>query len=94
MFPSLVLHGCITLLESPMVTSRLNDPQESEENFYQQKMKQATWVPHLFRISVAQHEYNGEKRQRITARAVVPVDFAAESRYLLEEIFNIQDAGF
>ncbi|KAI4303759.1 hypothetical protein MLD38_039355 [Melastoma candidum] len=64
--------------------------QVSEENLYQQKLKRATWVPHLFRISVAQHEYNGEKRQRITARAVVPVDFAAESRYLLEEISKMQ----
>ncbi|KAL6334875.1 hypothetical protein AAG906_023680 [Vitis piasezkii] len=53
---------------------------EGEENLFQQKLKEAIWVPHLFRISVAQHEYMNEKRQRITARAVVPVDFAAESR--------------
>ena len=31
-----------------------------------------------------------EKRQRITARAVVPVDFAAESRLLLEEISKMK----
>ncbi|KAI3412453.1 Replication protein A subunit [Psidium guajava] len=60
--------------------------QENEENPYQLKLKQATWVPHLFRVSVAQHEYMSEKRQRITVRGVAPVDFAAESRFLLEEI--------
>ncbi|KAI6683221.1 hypothetical protein NL676_029134 [Syzygium grande] len=60
--------------------------QENEENPYQQKLKQAIWVPHLFRVSVAQHEYMSEKRQRITVKGVAPVDFAAESRYLLEEI--------
>ncbi|XP_048136084.1 replication protein A 70 kDa DNA-binding subunit B isoform X3 [Rhodamnia argentea] len=60
--------------------------QENEENPYQLKLKQAIWVPHLFRVSVAQHEYMSEKRQRITVRGVAPVDFAAESRFLLEEI--------
>ncbi|XP_061364959.1 replication protein A 70 kDa DNA-binding subunit B [Gastrolobium bilobum] len=60
--------------------------QWGEDNPYQLKLKQATWVPHLFRVSVSQNEYNNEKRQRITARAVVPVDFAAESRILLEDI--------
>ncbi|KAJ4713205.1 Replication protein A subunit [Melia azedarach] len=60
--------------------------QMGEENSYQMKLKEATWVPHLFRVSVAQHEYNNEKRQRITLRGVAPVDFAAESKLLLEEI--------
>ena len=64
--------------------------QEGEENLFQQKLKEAIWVPQLFRISVAQHEYMNEKRQRITSRAVVPVDFAAESRLLLEEISKMK----
>lgn len=64
--------------------------QDGEDNPYQLKLKQATWVPHLFRVSVSQNEYNNEKRQRITARAVVPVDFAAESRILLEEISKMR----
>ncbi|KAK7265867.1 hypothetical protein RJT34_33491 [Clitoria ternatea] len=64
--------------------------QEGEDNPYQLKLKEATWVPHLFRVSVAQNEYNNEKRQRITARAVVPLDFAAESRILLEEISKMR----
>ncbi|KAL6343077.1 hypothetical protein AAG906_017889 [Vitis piasezkii] len=64
--------------------------QEGEENRFQQKLKEAIWVPHLFRISVAQHEYMNEKRQWITARAVVAVDFAAESRLLLEEISKMK----
>lgn len=61
-----------------------------EENSYQLKLKEATWVPHLFRVSVSQNEYNNEKRQRITVRSVAPVDFAAESRFLLEEIAKMK----
>ncbi|MED6145034.1 Replication protein A 70 kDa DNA-binding subunit B [Stylosanthes scabra] len=64
--------------------------QDGEDNPFQLKLKQATWVPHLFRVSVSQNEYNNEKRQRITARAVVPVDFAAESRLLLEDISKMR----
>ncbi|KAM3703435.1 hypothetical protein ACJW31_04G095800 [Castanea mollissima] len=64
--------------------------EEGEENPYQLKLKQATWSSHLFRVSVAQSEYNNEKRQRITVRAVAPVDFAAESRFLLEEITKMR----
>ncbi|XP_068656397.1 replication protein A 70 kDa DNA-binding subunit B-like isoform X2 [Aristolochia californica] len=60
---------------------------ENEDGkLFQQKLKEAKWVPHLFRVSVAQHEYNNETRQRITLKAVGPVDWSAESRYLLEEI--------
>ncbi|KAL6325572.1 hypothetical protein AAG906_023417 [Vitis piasezkii] len=66
------------------------DKLKSQENRFQQKLKEAIWVPHLFRISVAQHEYMNEKRQWITARAVVTVDFAAESRLLLEEISKMK----
>ncbi|KAG6620611.1 hypothetical protein I3842_Q058400 [Carya illinoinensis] len=64
--------------------------QMEEENSYQLKLKQATWNPYLFRVSVAQHEYNNDKKQRITVRAVAPVDFAAESRFLLEEISKMR----
>ncbi|CAL5362382.1 unnamed protein product [Camellia sinensis] len=64
--------------------------QEGEGNPFQLKLKSATWVPHLFRVSVTPHEYMNEKRQRITARAVAPVDFAAESRFLLEEISKMK----
>ncbi|GAU36036.1 hypothetical protein TSUD_208060 [Trifolium subterraneum] len=60
--------------------------QEGEDSPYQLKLKQATWTPHLLRVSVSQNEYNNEKRQRITARAVVPVDYAVESKNLLENI--------
>ncbi|KAK1273384.1 hypothetical protein QJS04_geneDACA008000 [Acorus gramineus] len=63
--------------------------EEGEEKF-QLKLKEATWVPHLFRVSVAQSEYMNEKRQRITVRAQSPIDYAAESKYLLEEISKIK----
>ncbi|XP_039116942.1 replication protein A 70 kDa DNA-binding subunit B-like [Dioscorea cayenensis subsp. rotundata] len=59
---------------------------EEGDDKYQLKLKEATWVPHLFRVSVAQTEYMNEKRQRITVRAHAPLDCSAESRYLLEEI--------
>jgi len=49
------------------------------------KLKKATWIPHLL-VSVSQNEYNNEKRQKITAVAVVSVDLAAESKFLLEDI--------
>nr|CAD1837939.1 unnamed protein product [Ananas comosus var. bracteatus] len=59
---------------------------EEGDEKYQLKLKEATWVPHLFRVSVSQTEYMNEKRQRITVRAQAPLDCSAESRYLLEEI--------
>ncbi|TVU47936.1 hypothetical protein EJB05_07554 [Eragrostis curvula] len=62
---------------------------EEGDDQYLIKLKQATWVPHLFRVSVAQHEYMNERRQRITVRSESPVDYAAESRYLLEEIAKL-----
>ncbi|KAJ6339946.1 hypothetical protein OIU77_007819 [Salix suchowensis] len=64
--------------------------QMGEENSYQLKLKEATWTPHLFRVSVSQNEYNNEKRQRITVRATAPVDYAAESKFLLEEISKMR----
>ncbi|KAK1297102.1 hypothetical protein QJS10_CPB15g01423 [Acorus calamus] len=63
---------------------------EEGEEKYQLKLKEATWVPHLFRVSVAQSEYMNEKRQRITVRTQSPIDYAIESRYLLEEISKIK----
>lgn len=60
--------------------------EEGEANEFQTKLKEATWSSHLFRVSVSQQEYNSEKRQRITVRGVAPVDFAAETRLLLQDI--------
>ncbi|CAN6313601.1 unnamed protein product [Urochloa humidicola] len=62
---------------------------EEGEESYTQKLKEATWVPHLFRVSVVQNEYMNERRQRITVRTEAPVDYAAESKYLLEEIAKL-----
>ncbi|EPS69641.1 hypothetical protein M569_05125, partial [Genlisea aurea] len=56
---------------------------------YQMKLKEVCWAPHLFRVSVTPHEYNNEKRQRITVRDVASVDYSAESKHLLREISNI-----
>ncbi|KAJ8752723.1 hypothetical protein K2173_007033 [Erythroxylum novogranatense] len=63
---------------------------QEEGTPYQMKLKQVTWNHYLLRVAVSQNEYNNEKRQRITVKAVAPVDFAAESRYLLEEISKIK----
>lgn len=69
---------------------KLKSSEIGDATAYQMKLKQATWVPHLFRVSVVQDEYKSEKRQRITIRTVAPVDFAAESRLLLEDISKIK----
>ncbi|XP_073016639.1 replication protein A 70 kDa DNA-binding subunit B-like [Primulina eburnea] len=63
---------------------------QDEGSSYQMKLKEATWVPHLFRVSVTPHEYNNEKRQRITVKAVAPIDYVAESNHLLEEISKMK----
>ncbi|PRQ16340.1 putative replication factor A protein [Rosa chinensis] len=68
----------------------LDKLRSEEHSLYEVKLKQATWVPHVFRVSVSQNEYNNEKRQRITARAAAPLDFAAESKFLLEEISKMK----
>ncbi|KFK27878.1 hypothetical protein AALP_AA8G440900 [Arabis alpina] len=57
-----------------------------ETNEFQTKLKEATWSSHIFRVSVTQNEYNGEKRQRVTVKGVAPIDFAAETRLLLQDI--------
>lgn len=57
------------------------------------KLKEAMWVPHFFRVSVVQTEYMSEKRQRITIRAQAPVDWAAESKYLVEEMSKMKLAS-
>ncbi|XP_076907473.1 replication protein A 70 kDa DNA-binding subunit B-like [Bidens hawaiensis] len=57
---------------------------------YQTQLKKATWVPHVFRLMVAPHEYNNDKRQRITVKIVSPVDYAAESKFLLDDISSTQ----
>lgn len=62
--------------------------EEGDDSFLL-RLKEATWVPHLFRVSVSQNEYMGEKRQRITVRSESPVDYAAEARFLLEEIAKL-----
>ncbi|KAF0910886.1 hypothetical protein E2562_004843 [Oryza meyeriana var. granulata] len=62
---------------------------EEGDDCYLLKLKEATWVPHLFRVSVTQNEYMNEKRQRITVRSEAPVDHAAEAKYMLEEISKL-----
>ncbi|KAK4487359.1 hypothetical protein RD792_006019 [Penstemon davidsonii] len=63
---------------------------DDDNSSYQMKLKETTWLPHLFRVSVATNEYNNEKRQRITIRSVAPIDYATESKYLIEEISKMK----
>ncbi|KAL8252705.1 hypothetical protein R6Q59_036398 [Mikania micrantha] len=67
-----------------------NMKSKDDASDFQTQLKKATWVPYLFRLTVATREYNNEKRQRITVRSVSPVDFAAESKLLLEEISSMK----
>ncbi|KAK8918529.1 hypothetical protein KSP39_PZI021340 [Platanthera zijinensis] len=62
--------------------------EEGDEKFHL-KLKEATWIPHIFRVSVAMSEYMNERRQRITVRAEAPIDCSGEMRYMLEEISKI-----
>ncbi|CDY48829.1 BnaC01g43370D [Brassica napus] len=66
--------------------SFIKPDQEGEANEFQTKLKEATWSSHLFHVSVSQQEYNIEKRQRITVRRVSPIDFAAKTRLLLQDV--------
>ncbi|KAL3678223.1 hypothetical protein R1sor_021179 [Riccia sorocarpa] len=63
--------------------------QDSEQKEFQRILKGAAWESRMMRISVQQHEYMSEKRQRITVRSVSPVDWAAESRLLLEKLSSL-----
>lgn len=56
---------------------------------YFRKLQQATWGAFQFRVNVTQHKYNGATRQRIIAKIVAPVDHAAEAKFLLEQIENM-----
>ncbi|KAL8252704.1 hypothetical protein R6Q59_036397 [Mikania micrantha] len=67
-----------------------NMKSKDDASDFQTQLKKATWVPYLFRLTVATREYNNEKRQRITVSSVSPVDFAAESKLLLEEISSMK----
>lgn len=64
--------------------------QDGDGKPYEAALRKAMWVPHIYRISVAQTEYMNEKRQRLTVRTVGPVDWAAESRHLLENIAKVR----
>ncbi|XP_076911309.1 replication protein A 70 kDa DNA-binding subunit B-like isoform X4 [Bidens hawaiensis] len=57
---------------------------------YQTQLKKAKWVPHVFRVMVALRAYNNDRRQRITVKIVSLVDYAGESKYLLNEISSTQ----
>ncbi|KAI7742140.1 hypothetical protein M8C21_032185 [Ambrosia artemisiifolia] len=59
---------------------------QDDSSDFQLQLKKATWVPHVFRLMVAPREYNNEKRQRITVKYVSPVDFAAETKLLLQSM--------
>ncbi|KAG0625162.1 hypothetical protein M758_2G032500 [Ceratodon purpureus] len=60
--------------------------QAGEDNQYEKAVRKAMWQPRVYRISAAQTEYMGEKRQRLTVRTVVPVDWVAESKNLLAKM--------
>ncbi|XP_071729219.1 replication protein A 70 kDa DNA-binding subunit B-like [Rutidosis leptorrhynchoides] len=63
---------------------------QDDANDFHTQLKKATWVPYVFRVMVAPREYNNEKKQRITVKSVTPVDFAAESKFLLDEISSMK----
>ncbi|XP_076951339.1 replication protein A 70 kDa DNA-binding subunit B-like [Bidens hawaiensis] len=67
-----------------------NMKSKDDGSAYQTQLKKATWVPHVFRLMVAPQEYNNDKRQRITVKIVSPIDYAAEYKFLLDDISSTQ----
>ena len=60
------------------------DLQAGDDNHeYERFVRKAMWQPRVYRISAAQTEYMSEKRQRLTVRTVMPVDWVAECKHLL-----------
>ncbi|XP_024524116.1 replication protein A 70 kDa DNA-binding subunit D [Selaginella moellendorffii] len=60
--------------------------QDDDQRQYSSQLSKVVWSSYVFRVSVAQTEYLGEKRQRITIRAVNDTDWASESRLLLAKM--------
>jgi replication factor A1 len=58
----------------------------ADDHQYEQAVRKAMWQPSVYRISAAQTEYMGEKRQRLTVRTVMPVDWVAESKHLIAKM--------
>ncbi|XP_051147920.1 replication protein A 70 kDa DNA-binding subunit B-like [Andrographis paniculata] len=67
----------------------LHELRSQEDGAYEMRLKEALWGGHVFRVSVRPHEYNNEKRQRITVRGVAGVDYGAESNHLIQHLSNI-----
>lgn len=66
--------------------SEMRNQAGDDNHEYERAVRKAMWQPRVYRISAAQTEYMGEKRQRLTVRTVMPVDWIAESKHLLAKI--------
>ncbi|KAL5723252.1 hypothetical protein ACHQM5_006670 [Ranunculus cassubicifolius] len=63
---------------------------EGTDTSFVEVLAKAMFVPRVFRVGVQQTEFNNQKRQRVQAKAEVPIDFVAESQFLLKEIEKME----
>ncbi|KVH96919.1 Nucleic acid-binding, OB-fold [Cynara cardunculus var. scolymus] len=59
---------------------------QEDVSSFQLQLKKAIWILFLFRVGVHRTEYNNVKRQKINVNAIIPVNFAADTRLILEDI--------
>eukprot|EP00898_Chlorokybus_atmophyticus_P003888 jgi/Chlat1/44/ChrspC237719S08584 len=64
----------------------LADLRQADEAAFKQRLQDVVFNEYIFRVSVVMREYNNEMRQRVTIVGLQPVDYVAESNYLLQEI--------
>ena len=50
------------------------------------KVQSALYKEHVFKVLVREEMYQDEVKQKVTVRAVTPVDFVAETQYMLDQL--------
>ena len=71
-----------------MTADELAAVRESNDVQYRDIMKRVMWSEWMVKVKAQTQEYQGEQRQRYAVVELKPVDYAVESRRLLEAIKN------
>lgn len=71
-----------------MTADELAAVRESNDVQYRDVMKRVMWSEWMVKVKAQTQEYQGEQRQRYAVVELKPVDYAVESRRLLEAIKN------
>mmetsp|Transcript_9088 Transcript_9088/g.30114 ORF Transcript_9088/g.30114 Transcript_9088/m.30114 type:complete len:351 (+) Transcript_9088:914-1966(+) len=65
---------------------QLAEMRERNDGSYERCLKKACWAPVLFTMQTKTQEYNGERRFRVNVQRANPIDYAAESKILLQKM--------